>query len=382
MTGLVTTMGQEYKYYDLKYEVFEVDGLFYLVSDTVRVLPSGEFDPEFPNLSKFEDYPFYNQTSYGSSLITLFTDGEAWLIPPYYAYKLSGKVGYENRNKNYHGELVVPSEVVYGGKNYKVKPASNFMAESGSDDEHLYSVVISDGVDMLIDNLGDYYSSEYGRQSFVKTLTLGENTKLKQVYYQNLYCFPNLECIFVSEKNTQLYDINGVLCSRQEQGAAGLLVYSPIAGKRVAKVPESEELRTIGHMAIVTRYGEHLDKISIPATIDSLCADAINASVDSVCVYAPTPPKAPFGIYVSENAKLYVPHGSVEAYVKDANWGSQFSEIVDMETGQSVKPSQGIGSASLTNSERVNSEVYDLQGRSVAGTPRPGIYIQQGRKRL
>lgn len=51
MAGSVNTMGQEYKYYDLKYEVFETDGLFYLVSDTVRVLPSGEFDPEFPNLS-------------------------------------------------------------------------------------------------------------------------------------------------------------------------------------------------------------------------------------------------------------------------------------------------------------------------------------------
>lgn len=380
MAGSVNTMGQEYKYYDLKYEVFETDGLFYLVSDTVRVLPSGEFDPEFPNLSNFEDYPFYSQTSYGSSLITLFTDGDAWLIPPYYAYKPSGKAGYENRNKNYHGELVVPSEVAYGGKTYKVKPAANFMAESGSDDEHLYSVFITDGVDMLIDYLGYYYSSEYGRQSFVKTLTLGKDTKLGHHYYHGLYGFHNLEHIFVSEKNPQLYDINGALCSRSEQGSANMLVYSPVAGKRVVEVPENDVLRTIGNRAIVTGYGQHLDRISIPATIDSLCADAISASVDSVCVYAPTPPKANYGIYVSANAKLYVPHGSVEAYANDESWGGKFGEIVDMETGQWVKPSQGIKVTSLTNNESVKSKVYNLQGRIVNGTSRPGLRIQQGRK--
>lgn len=328
VAGVLPSFGES-KVYDLDYEVFEVDGLYYLVSDTVPVYFVGDYVPNLRNVNKFKDYPFFEHVEYNNSLETLFTDGKAWLIPPYYANQIAGLGG----DKSYHGELVVPGEVTHDGKTYKVGLAKNFMAESRTDTEHLYSVVISDGVECTLNALGSFYPSALSnRPSYLKTITLGENCKYSNFRLSvDLFYFKNLESVYVSESNTQLFDIDGVLCSRPTEDKAGIVLFIPTCGKKVVEVPEREDLRILGNNAIYSFYNTHLDRINIPATIDSLDYRAIDADVDSVYIYATMPPKIHSTIYVSDDAKLFVPHGCVEAYANDEIWGSTFKEIIDME---------------------------------------------------
>lgn len=328
VAGVLPSFGES-KVYDLDYEVFEVDGLYYLVSDTVPVYFVGDYVPNLRNVNKFKDYPFFEHVEYNNSLETLFTDGKAWLIPPYYANQIAGLGG----DKSYHGELVVPGEVTHDGKTYKVGLAKNFMAESRTDTEHLYSVVISDGVECTLNALGFLYPSALSnRPSYLKTITLGENCKYSNFSLSvDLFYFKNLESVYVSESNTQLFDIDGVLCSRPTEDKAGIVLFIPTCGKKVVEVPEREDLRILGNNAIYSYYNTHLDRINIPATIDSLDYRAIDADVDSVYIYATMPPKTHSTIYVSDDAKLFVPHGCVEAYANDEIWGSTFKEIIDME---------------------------------------------------
>ena len=338
LAGVLPSFGQS-KFYDLDYEVFEVDGLYYLVSDTVLVPSVGDYFPEFSNIDKFKDWPFFEHVYYNHSLITVFTDGEAWLIPPYYANQIAGIGG----DKSYHGELVVPSEVTHDGKTYKVGLAKNFMAESKTDTEHLYSVVFSDGLEYTLDGFGNLYWS-VDRPSYVKTITLGENCKYNNFGLDvQLFYFKNLESVYVSENNTQLFDIDGVLCSRPTEDKAGIVLFIPTCGKKVVEVPEREDLRILGNNAISSFYNTHLDRINIPATIDSLDCMAIPSDVDSIYVYATTPPKSRCDIYVSDDAKLFVPHGCVEAYANDEKWGSAFKQIIDMDAETPAAPAVSQG---------------------------------------
>ena len=68
---------------------------------------------------------------------------------------------------------------------------------------------------------------------------------------------------------------------------------------------------------------------------------------------------------------LYVPVGTIEKYRATPDW-NMFAEIHEVATNN-------IGSLTSV-SEQCSNTLYDLSGRRVQGTPKKGVYIQNGKK--
>jgi hypothetical protein len=65
--------------------------------------------------------------------------------------------------------------------------------------------------------------------------------------------------------------------------------------------------------------------------------------------------------------------------ISDAN--AQSHNIKLVEATLTVSDAAGIDEM-MNNKPHTTTAIYDLQGRRVIGTPRPGIYIQQVRKQV
>ena len=86
-------------------------------------------------------------------------------------------------------------------------------------------------------------------------------------------------------------------------------------------------------------------------------------------------------LWYSLNVTLETKKSPMECANELYESGDFSSSQPDLAGGIGIADTEGVKSA-VKAPTKDSSEIIDLQGRSVTGTPRPGIYIQQGRKRV
>ena len=125
-------------------------------------------------------------------------------------------------------------------------------------------------------------------------------------------------------------------------------------------------MTSIGNEAFYRCTG--LTSVTIPNSVTSFGGSAFRdcSNLESVTALNPTPVKIDQNIFTNrENATLYVPKGSKDAY-KAANYWKEFMEIVEIDV---------TAISSVTNEQKVTEVTrYNLQGRRTS-MPERGINI-------
>ena len=141
-----------------------------------------------------------------------------------------------------------------------------------------------------------------------------------------------------------------------------------ITGKYV--VPEGVQIVDMGAFKDA-KY----DVVELPSTLVALHTDALNtASLDTIIVHAAVPVTVDETVFAQvdkANCVLVVPEDVQEAYQNAPIW----KDFVKRET---TKPT-GIH-LNVVLGEKLNDEIYDLQGRRLPVIRQKGIYIIGGRK--
>ena len=156
-------------------------------------------------------------------------------------------------------------------------------------------------------------------------------------------------------------------------------------------------------------YVSSLEEVVFPSTLKTLGGEAFaycrnlkrvycTATIPPTCEDSPTNPgDTPFGSYVesdlqaSRDIPLYVPVGSAELYRNAWGWDF-FRNIIETDDfpettsihSKTIEPETCRDMYYDLNGRKIDvpvkGRIFDLQGRPVQGSPKHGVYIQNGKK--
>ena len=156
-------------------------------------------------------------------------------------------------------------------------------------------------------------------------------------------------------------------------------------------------------------YVSSLEEVVFPSTLKTLGGEAFaycrnlkrvycTATIPPTCEDSPTNPgDTPFGSYVesdlqaSRDIPLYVPVGSAELYRNAWGWDffrniietDEFPETTSIHS-KTIEPETCRDMYYDLNGRKIDvpvkGRIFDLQGRPVQGSPKHGVYIQNGKK--
>ena len=156
-------------------------------------------------------------------------------------------------------------------------------------------------------------------------------------------------------------------------------------------------------------YVSSLEEVVFPSTLKTLGGEAFaycrnlkrvycTATIPPTCEDSPTNPgDTPFGSYVesdlqaSRDIPLYVPIGSAELYRNAWGWDffrniietDEFPETTSIHS-KTIEPETCRDMYYDLNGRKIDvpvkGRIFDLQGRPVQGSPKHGVYIQNGKK--
>ena len=156
-------------------------------------------------------------------------------------------------------------------------------------------------------------------------------------------------------------------------------------------------------------YVSSLEEVVFPSTLKTLGGEAFaycrnlkrvycTATIPPTCEDSPTNPgDTPFGSYVesdlqaSRDIPLYVPVGSAELYRNAWGWDffrniietDEFPETTSIHS-KTIEPETCRDMYYDLNGLKIDvpvkGRIFDLQGRPVHGSPKHGVYIQNGKK--
>lgn len=394
------------KYYHFAVKQFESNGLYYIITDTVpyfRRMYDGDtyrIEEDLGDLQfKWDLLP---------SVGTYFTDGEAWVIPPFYADQLySWDIKDRPGLRNYDGDLVIPNEVIYNDTVYRVGLSPYFAAQMngtlGSQYDYpgrITSICIGDSVHSEFYRYWRFLVIRNYYDNSIKRLHLGKYiapTRFEDYerssYIPLLDRLTSLEYISVSEDNPRLFSDNGILYEYiNDEKTKAVALFVPYNIGKVINFSSDKSVTGIGHDAL-NKYLyftdlKKFDRVNIPENISYFESCLMHLDVDTLCVFSKTPPK--IMNYSSEYAKdlvveepfidglLMVPDGALELYASDAFW-SLFYRIEEMGSGKSIVT----GTETITKDKLKKGEsgYYDLSGYKYS-VPMGHIFIKDGKKYL
>lgn len=275
----------------------------------------------------------------------------------------------------------IPDAVTIDGDRCPVT-AIRYMAFMG--DPQLLHVVIPD-------NVSDLGYDAFRACTHLQTVTIGRQlTDLGYYTYQGRYnpfsdC-PQLAAILVAEGNEAFFSADGMLFGydRYMDDARTLFLCPPMLLADGQVVTRSKvTVPAVAQRIAVGAFAETLRSVTIPASVTSIAtgygsgAFLACRNLETVTNLATTPQDINYDTFYSdifndwehEPATLHVPAGTKSLYEAASRW-QDFKRIVEID------PS---GIRQIVNSQSVNRQYYDLQGRRVS-RPARGLYITGGRK--
>ncbi|MDE7380816.1 MAG: leucine-rich repeat domain-containing protein [Muribaculaceae bacterium] len=289
----------------------------------------------------------------------------------------------------YKGDLVIPEEVTYNGKNYKVTSIEDEAFEYCF---HLISVEIPGSVTTignsafsscssltsvsLADGLTSIGASAFNDCSSLASVLIPETvTNIGYGAFRGCYA---LKTATLSENITSIESYAFCECSSLDSvtipGNVISIGNDAFYGcTSLSSVIVPENVNIIGEWTFAGCTS--LTSVTLPGSLNSIGLASFRgcSSLSSISCYALTPPELGDNVFEgldTAECNLNVPKESVEQYSQAAQW-SDFKNI------HPVNPDSGVSSVNVSENDVT---VYDLNGKyigsSVRGLPQ-GIYIIQ-----